>query len=152
MRDWLWLIGMLLIYAAVVVLVGVALHRVVDAAELRPGELELLARVVQSESTGEPAAGARAVAWTALNRLNAGTYGKTLTAVLRAPRQYAKPARPSNGPAYQRALQAAAQAVLGEGPFPATHFYRCSMARPPAWARRLPRVAVIGRHCFHRRR
>lgn len=149
-RYWLWIAITLLIYVACAVALGLILAETAEPAELRPGELELLARVVQSESTGEPAAGQRAIAWTALNRLEAGTYGRTLTAVLRAPRQYAKPARPSNGPAYRQALQAAAQAVLGEDQFPATHFYRCDMRRKPAWAKRLPRVAIIGSHCFHK--
>jgi len=124
------------------------------SAELRPGELEIMARIVQAEATGEPAAGARAVAWTMLNRLRADGYGKTLTRVVLAPYQYAKPAPlVDNSAAYLRALLATVQAVLGEGGDPgrgATHFVRCDHRPQPEWARVFVRTAEIGRHCFYR--
>jgi spore germination cell wall hydrolase CwlJ-like protein len=125
-----------------------------DAADLRPGELEIMARIVQAETTGEPAAGARAVAWTMLNRLRADGYGKTLTRVVLAPYQYAKPAPlVDNSAAYLRALLATVQAVLGEGGDPgrgATHFLRCDLRPQPEWARVFVRTAEIGQHCFYK--
>lgn len=115
-------------------------------------EISLLARVVQAESSGEPASGQRAVAWTAVNRLRAGIYGKTLSQVLQARRQYArpKPLKP-NSPAYQAALRAATMAVKGEGKDPglgATHFIRCDMKRRPAWTARFRFLTRISSHCF----
>jgi len=145
--------------AAVWILFGVLLVVIrcsapAAAAELRPGELEIMARIVQAETTGEPAAGARAVAWTMLNRLRADGYGKTLTKVILAPYQYAKPAPlVDHSTAYLRALLATVQAVLGEGGDPgrgATHFVRCDHRPQPGWARVFVRTAEIGQHCFYR--
>jgi spore germination cell wall hydrolase CwlJ-like protein len=125
-----------------------------DAAELRPGELEIMARIVQAETTGEPAAGARAVAWTMLNRLRSDGYGKTLTRIMLAPYQYAKPAPlVDSSTDYLRALLATVQAVLGEGGDPsngATHFLRCDLRPQPRWALEFERRAVHGNHCFYR--
>lgn len=125
-----------------------------DAAELRPGELEIMARIVQAETTGEPAAGARAVAWTMLNRLRADGYGKTLTKIMLAPYQYAKPAPlVDNSTAYLRALLATVQVVLGVGDDDsrgATHFLRCDLRPQPKWAQEFERRAVHGNHCFYR--
>ena len=124
------------------------------SAELRGGELEIFARVVQAESTGQPATGQRAVAWTVLNRLRSGGYGKTATRVLLAPYQYAKPAALNDaGQDYQRALLATLHAVLGIGDDPgrgATHFVRCDHRPQPEWARVFLRTAEIGQHCFYR--
>jgi spore germination cell wall hydrolase CwlJ-like protein len=126
------------------------------APQLVSPEISLLARVVQAESSGEPAVGQQAVAWTAVNRLKAGIYGKTLTRVLQARRQYArpKPLKP-NSPAYQAALRAALMAVKGVGGDPtrgSTHFVRCDMRRKPAWARKLTMTTRISQHCFFKSR
>lgn len=125
------------------------------AADLRPGELELLARVVAAEATGEPEAGARAVAWTAVNRLaEAPEYGRTLTAVLLRPHQYARPRPvPDTGEAYLRAMLASVRALLGEGGDPsagALYFFRRDLRPWPGWARRMEVRATIGRHVFLR--
>jgi len=122
--------------------------------ELRNGELSLLARVVQAESANQPMAGQRAVAWTAVNRLRAGTYGKTLSQVLLARHQYARP-KPLNStsPAYRTALMAALMATRGTLPDDsrgATHFHACAMKRRPAWAARLKPTIRISSHCFYR--
>lgn len=145
----LWvLIGLLMVF--------IHLTEPAEAADLRPGELEIMARIVQAESTGEPAAGARAVAWTMLNRLRADGYGKTLTRVILAPYQYAKPAPlVDNSTDYLRALLATVQAVLGDGGDPsngATHFLRCDLRPQPKWALEFERRAVHGAHCFYRER
>jgi spore germination cell wall hydrolase CwlJ-like protein len=148
-------------FAAIVALIAFiawgmwATVRPAAGGELRKGELELLSRIVQTEASGESAEGQRAVAWTSLNRLRAGIYGKTLTDVLRAPHQYAHPARVRDSPAYREALHAASQAVLGAMPDDSrgsTHFARCDVRPRPAWVRRFELRATHGAHCFYRRR
>jgi spore germination cell wall hydrolase CwlJ-like protein len=131
------------------------INRMPAAPQLAKGELSLLARVVQAEASNQPDPGKRAVAWTAINRLRAGIYGKTLTHVLQARRQYARP-RPLrvDSPAYQAALRAALMAVKGEGGDPsrsATHFIRCDMRRRPAWTARFTFTIKIASHCFYRK-
>jgi N-acetylmuramoyl-L-alanine amidase len=155
-REWLWLISGVLIYVLAATVIGMVLaHCAMAAPKLQRGELELLARVVQRESTGEPEAGQRAIAWTVLNRLEEPElYGRTITKVLSRRHQYAAPARLSAAsPAYLKALHATVAAVLGEGGDPSnrsTHFHRCAMRHPPAWARRLTPTVKLGAHCFYR--
>jgi N-acetylmuramoyl-L-alanine amidase len=126
------------------------------APHLAPGELSLLARVVQAEAANQPFRGQEAVARTAVNRLRAGGYGKTLTEVLQRPYQYArpKPRRPDS-PAYRTALMAALMAVKGGGEDvsrSATHFIRCDMKRRPAWTRKMTMTTRISAHCFFKLR
>ena len=133
----------------------VAFHAL--GAELRRGELDLLARVVAREATGEPAAGAKAVAWTVLNRLREPeVYGKTVTLVLKRPYQYAAPAPlADNSTAYLSAMLATVEAVLGVGGDPSlgsTHFARCDVRPRPVWMRTFERRVVHGSHCFFRKR
>lgn len=153
--DWFWIIAGVIAYVLAAAAIGLMLAKCAVAAPLQRGELEIMARVVQAESTGEPEAGQRAVAWTMINRLRQPeTYGRTLTKVILRPYQYAKPLPLSdNSAAYLKALLATVKALLGEGGDPsagATHFLRCDMSRPPAWTRRLTRVAKIGAHCFYK--
>lgn len=152
--------GWLLVAVSVVALAAgfvLGAMSIARGAELQRGELDMLARVVQAEATGEPEAGARAVAWTVLNRLRQpDTYGKTVTRIIFAPYQYAKPVPLNdNSQAYLKALLATVQAVLGVGGDPSqgsTHFLRCDLRPQPAWARRFERRAVHGNHCFYRSR
>lgn len=159
--GWGWLLAALATcaLAAAGILILMALFRPVGAAELvrlRPGEIDLLTKVVAAESTGEPEQGQRAVAWVAINRMQDApeTFGKTLTRVLLAPSQFARPVPiADNSPSYLRAMLATLRAVLGEGGDPsggALYFCRCDMKPMPAWSRQFQRTAVIGRHCFFR--
>ena len=138
-----------------------ALLRPAAAADLRlpaapqsAKEISLLARVVQAEASNQPTAGMRAVAWTVVNRLRQPEiYGRTITSVLQARHQYArpKPLRP-NSPAYLAALAATVQVLRGEGKDDSkgsTHFARCDMRPAPHWVRAMKRRAVIGKHCFY---
>jgi N-acetylmuramoyl-L-alanine amidase len=154
-RQALWVVVGILAYVLASVAIGVLLAKCAGAADLRRGELEIMARIVQAESTGEPEAGQRAVAMTMLNRLHRPeVFGATLTKVLLAPYQYAKPVPLNdNSGAYLKALLATVKALLGEGGDPsqsATHFYLCSMRPAPGWARRMIKTAQIGSHCFYR--
>lgn len=160
MRQWLVFVLGFVLFVAVAVAFGLlaAVWNPSYGAErvrLQRGELEILARVVQAESTGEPAAGQRAVAWTVVNRMRRPeVYGPTVTRVVLAPYQYAKPVPLSdNSEAYLRALLATVQVLLGAVPDDsagATHFLRCDLPRPPRWAVRFQRTVRIGKHCFHR--
>lgn len=128
--------------------------RLPAAPQLASGELSLLARVVQAEAANQPVTGQRAVAWTAVNRLRAGGYGRTLTRVLLARHQYARPKRRDpNSSAYRTALMAALMAVRGESRDPSrssTHFCRCDMRPMPRWTRAMELRATIQDHCFFR--
>lgn len=124
-----------------------------DAVRLKPGELELMARVVAAEARGESDAGQRAIAWVALNRLDEPeTYGRTLTRVLLSPAQFAKPVPiADNSPAYWRAMHATTAALLGIGEDPSAgslYFFRTDMTPWPAWAKHMQTRAVIGKHTF----
>lgn len=117
-------------------------------------EISLLARVVQRESENQSVSGQRAVAWTVVNRLRQPEiYGRTITSVLQARHQYArpKPLRP-NSPSYQAALAVVTQVLRGEGKDDskgATHFHVCNMRHRPAWARRMTMTTRISSHCFY---
>ena len=156
-RAWLWFVAMFAAYFAAAIAIGLVLAHCAVAGELRRGELEIMARVVQRESTGEPALGQKAVAWTVLNRLKEPeTYGRTITHVLLRPYQYATPAPlDDKSPAYLRALHATLEALLGIGGDPtggSTHFARCDLKGKPDWMRTFERRAVLGKHCFFRQR
>jgi N-acetylmuramoyl-L-alanine amidase len=139
------------------VIIGAMVERASSAelVRLRPGEIDLLAKVVASEARGESDRGQRAIAWVALNRLDAAPeFGRSLTRVLLAPHQFAKPAPIADtSPAYWRAMHATTAALLGIGEDPSlgsTHFFRKDMRPWPAWARHLEQRIVIGRHVFLR--
>jgi N-acetylmuramoyl-L-alanine amidase len=147
---------LMLLAAATPPVAATELRSPAPQVDLQKGELSLLARVVQRESENQPAVGQRAVAWTAINRLCAGIYGKTLKSILLARHQYArpKPLRPDS-PAYQAALRAATMAVEGTLPDDSkgsTHFHACNMKRRPAWAARFTPTVKIASHCFYKRK
>lgn len=150
---------MAVVAIVVCVIIGAMTERASSAemVRLRPGEMDLLAKVVAAESRGESDDGQRAIAWVALNRLDdPETFGRTLTRVLLSPHQFAKPMPlADNSPAYQRAMLATLRAVLGEGEDPSlgsTFFFRKDMKPPPYWAKHLEMRIVIGNHVFLRER
>jgi N-acetylmuramoyl-L-alanine amidase len=154
--GWFVLVMVIVAIAACVVVIMMALMRPVGAAEmvrLKPGELELMAKVVAAESTGEPEVGQRAVAWTILNRLDEPeTFGRTVTKVLLSASQFARPAAlPDTSPAYWRAMLATVRVLLGDGDDPSlgsTHFFRTDMKPWPHWAKHMQVRATIGKHTF----
>lgn len=131
--------------------IGQASGLVRDGAE-QPGTV-LLARMAYSEARSDGVRGMTAVSHVALNRLKQPErFGRTLAAVLRAPRQFAVgPVRRSGDPDWQRALWVASGAMQGTLPDPtggATYFIRCDMKRKPAWTRRMVQTLHSGKHCF----
>jgi N-acetylmuramoyl-L-alanine amidase len=159
MRHWIVVALGVATFVAAAILIGLLMTlpypaQALERVRLQRGELEILARVVQAEATGEPAAGQRAVVWTVINRMKRpDVYGRTLTRVILAPYQYAKPVPlTDNAEAFLRALLASVQVLLGEVDDDSrggTHFYRCDMPRPPRWAKRFKRTVRLGQHCFH---
>lgn len=155
--DWRGALAFAAIVALIAFIVWGMWATVAGGAELQKGELSLMARVVQAEATGEPPAGARAIAWTVMNRLREPeTYGGTITKVLTRPYQYAKPAALNDTSVdFLRAMLATAQVLLGAVPdesLGSTHFARCDVRPRPPWMRTFERRAVIGDHCFFKRR
>lgn len=166
--GFLWLMACALaavtIIALLGVLAGLVTGRPAQAAELcRSADCHDLARMVWSESRGEPWVGQIAVAHVAINRLRVGTWGSTLSAVIRQPKQFSafnsragrqRLERLSDAdPAYRLAQLAAVLALAGEAPDPtagALYFHAASM-KPPAWSRRLAPLR-IGNHIFYRSR
>lgn len=153
--DWLLLTLAVCALAAAFVLGAMSMARGAELPRLRPGELELMARIVAAESTGEPEPGARAVAWTIINRLDEPeTFGSTVTKVILRPYQYAKPAAiRDNSPAYLKAMLATLKALLGEGGDPSlgsTHFARCDLSKPTKWMRVYELRVRISKHCFYK--
>lgn len=152
-----WLLAVLAIcaVAAAFVLGAMSVARGAEPPRLRPGEIDLLAKVVAAEARGEGAAGQRAIAWVAINRLDAAPeYGRTLTRVLLAPGQFAKPVPiADNSPAYLKAMLATVQVLLGtvdDDSRGSLYFFRTDMKPWPGWARHMQVRAVIGRHTFLR--
>lgn len=159
--DWLLLTLAICALAAAFVLGAMSVARGAELPSakqslvrgLRPGEIDLLTKVVAAEARGESEAGQRAIAWVAINRLDAAPeYGSTLTRVLLAPGQFARPVPiADNSEAYMRAMLATLKAVLGEGPDPSRgslYFFRTDMTPWPGWARHMQVRAAIGRHTF----
>lgn len=134
--------------------IGQASGLVRDGADLRRGELELLARVAYSEARSDGVRGMTAVSHVALNRLKQPErFGRTLEAVLRAPRQFALRSVRRADPSWPLALRVAAGAVdgtLSDKTGGATFFFVCDMRRPPAWAAKLTPTGRVGRHCFRK--
>lgn len=117
-------------------------------------EFECLARAVYWESKGERLEGQLAVAEVILNRVEAGRFGGSICAVVKAPGQFgfvrggAIP-KPADARAFEvaRAIARIAREelwrpVVGE----ATHFHATRVK--PGW--RLTRVAQVGNHVFYR--
>ncbi len=129
-----------------------------------PADIDALTRMTVGEAQGEPDAGQAAVVHVALNRLAAGTYGKSLAAVIAAPGQFESADTPASAyyttspqtPAYKKAASIVQGVLAGQIPDPtngATNFFapvaQQAMGRAaPQWANGQP-TAVIGGHQFY---
>jgi spore germination cell wall hydrolase CwlJ-like protein len=165
----LWLTACVL--AAVLIATGLGVlaglitgHPAYGAELCRSTGCHDLARVVWSESRGESWQGQLAVAAVVKNRLEAGDWGSTISAVIRQPKQFSafntaagrrRLERLSDSdPAYRLAQIAALLTLAGAVPDPthgAVYFFSAGMKTPPSWARGLPRQR-IGNHIFLRKR
>lgn len=118
-------------------------------------ELELLARLVHSESAGEPYRGQVAVAATVLNRVRDPRYPNTIAGVIyqviNGIYQYS-PVQDGriNLPPSQTSYAAAREALAGSDPsLGANGFYNPAKTRNQ-WVRQQPVTVVIGNHVFFR--
>lgn len=123
--------------------------------------LGCLAAAVYYEARSEPEAGQRAVAQVVLNRVQHPRYPKSVCGVVLQGFtrgigcQFTficdgSAARPPRGPAWERAVAIASDALSGRG-VPelgnATHYHSLSVS--PAWAREMVQVAQLGAHAFY---
>jgi len=118
----------------------------------RDGSLDLLARVVAAEATGEPFAGQVAVAAVILNRVRHPQFPNTLSGVIYQPHAFESV---SNGLIWRRtpsaeAYRAAEQALNGWDPsWGALYFWNPSKPVSPwVWTRQI--IVRIGNHVFAR--
>ncbi len=131
-----------------------ALHKTTQTQRFSPKDLELLARLVQAESEGEPFNGKVAVAATVLNRVQSSCYPNTIPGVIYQKEhgyQYC-PVRNStiNRPAGDAARKAVQEALRGKDPTSGgLSFYNPHMAAN-AWIRNRPVQTRIGNHVFVR--
>ena len=127
--------------------------RVMDAGSIGD-EAHCLAIAVYFESKGEPLDGQLAVAQVIVNRMEDGRFGRSICAVVKAPRQFsfvkdgAIPT-PTNHNAWETAKAVALIAISGSWPEiapDATHFHATRVN--PGW--KLRRIATVGQHVFYR--
>ncbi|MBI2914321.1 MAG: carboxypeptidase regulatory-like domain-containing protein [Firmicutes bacterium] len=127
--------------------------------QMRPAfswsDIDLLARLVQSEAGAEPYLGQVAVAATVLNRVLSPLFPNTIPGVVyhvwNGYYQYEPVLRGTiNIPAGQRALDAAYDAIAGWDPsYGATGFFNPAKTNDQ-WVRSKPITTVIGNHVFFR--
>jgi len=114
------------------------------------GDQDTLARVVYGEARGQSEAAQQGVASVVLNRVRAGSFGSTISAVCLAPNQFtcmspslggsdytATMAVEAGDPTFDACLSLAAQAIAGTLPDDtggATYYYDTSIAQPSFWA------------------
>ncbi len=128
---------------------------------LAPDDLDTLARTVWGEARNQSDQGQQAVVSTVLNRVNAGTYGKSIHDVILAPKQFSAWNDPRklidvdpNSKEYKRAaanVQAAAADNAPDYSGGATHYYAPSgmpKGEPPSWIKDMTNTANIGGHKF----
>jgi N-acetylmuramoyl-L-alanine amidase len=156
-RRWDWQ-GALVFAAIVAIIAFIAWGILVTVRPATGAEMpaELLARMAYSEARSDGVRGMTAVSHVALNRLKwPERFGRTLSAVLRAPHQFkVGPVRSAADQHWRLALWVASGTMQGTLPDitgGATYFHRCNSKRKPAWAAKLTPTVRLGRHCFYRR-
>lgn len=125
----------------------------VDASRtsLTQAELDLLARLVYAESSGEPYLGKVAVAAVVLNRVDSPLFPNTVRGVVYERGQF-EPVM--NGRIYggytNEEMRAVREAVAGHDPTSGSLFFYNPWKVNHAWMASRPVVTVIGQHVFSR--
>ncbi len=125
------------------------------SAGISQSDVELLARLVSAESSGEPYAGQVAVAATILNRLNDPKYPRSIAGIVYQYTDGAYQYSPVmdgriNEPASNSAIAAVQDALNGWDPsYGATGFYNPAKTDNP-WVQSQPVTTTIGDHVFFR--
>ncbi len=112
-------------------------------------EIDLLARLVTAEATGEPFVGQVAVAAVVLNRVRSPLFPNSIAAVIYQPGQFCPVANGLiNRPASETALRAVRAALAGWDPTGGALFFfnPAKTSSPFMWSRTV--VAVYGNHWF----
>lgn len=131
-------------------------YRIQRRMALKRQDFQCLARNIYHEARGEPRVGKLAVAQITLNRVQAGTWGKSVCQVVYAPAQFSWTGQPSKrrakpqGPDWDESVRVA-QAFLGGERVrqleASTHFHSQSI-RPPGWTRQMRLAQQVGQHIF----
>lgn len=169
LRDWLYYLAVLAIYALLAILIGITIayscERPDPAAKpvvpLSRGELSMLARLAWAEARGEPNpyCSMLGVAAVVINRMrtNPQYFGATITQVIHRPNQFSvfgknDPNRrkmdkvDESNPVFTTALLAALSAASGIDPVHgSTYFYS---GRTPRWSHGMAVKAKIAGHTF----
>lgn len=115
-------------------------------------EIEMLQRLVEAESKGEPYVGKVAVAKVVLNRVANGSFPNSIQAVVNQPGQFDPVANGSiHGAATDETVQAVDEALTyGGNANGAVYFYNPAIADGQSWFNTLETIEVIGNHVFKR--
>jgi N-acetylmuramoyl-L-alanine amidase len=118
---------------------------------LRPGDLDILAHLVQAEAGGEPYAGKVAVAAVVINRIQSGRFPRTVYGVAFEPDAFECV---SNGwywnPPSRSAYAAALDALRGWDPSGGALFFFAPAKTANAFIWSRPIITQIGNHIFSR--
>jgi spore germination cell wall hydrolase CwlJ-like protein len=124
--------------------------------EVSQREFDCLARNIFYEAGIEDYDGKIAVAQITWNRVQNGTWGRTICRVVYAPRQFSwthmnKPE--PHGRLWQASREAARDFLNGTRVvgLQKSKYYHATYIRAPGWTRNLEEVAVIGQHQFYQR-
>lgn len=137
-----------------VLLTGSALYRKPMKIQLSASEFQCLAKNIFYEAGIENRAGKIAVAQVTWNRVQNGTWGKTVCKVVYAPRQFSwthqnKPA--PHGPLWRQSQQAARDFLGGVRVTGLDHskYYHAIWISAPSWTQPMQFTTVIGQHIFY---
>lgn len=122
-----------------------------DSMDLRPDELELLARLIYAEARGESLVGQIAVGSVVMNRVKSPNFPGDVESVIYQPRQFCPVSRGSfsrTSKFNEDNHEAASRAVAGEDPTNgALYFYHRTLVQD-TWIQSREVVADIGVHRF----
>lgn len=131
-------------------------YRVQQRIALKRQDFQCLARNIYHEARGEPRMGKLAVAQITLNRVQTGTWGKSVCQVVYAPSQFSWTGQPNKrrikpqGADWDESVRVAQAFLAGERVRrleASTHFHSQSI-RPPGWTRQMRLAQQVGQHIF----
>lgn len=125
--------------------------KVKAATNHKTNDVQLLAKLVRAEASGESYKGKVAVAAVVVNRLNSKKYPNTMKGVIYQPGQFS-PVRDGsiNKKPDNTSIKAAQQALNGSDPTGNALFFYNPKVSGASWLDRRPTTKVIGNHVFKR--
>ncbi len=117
---------------------------------VQPGDVDLLARLIEAEAQGEPFTGMVAVGAVVVNRVHSGLFANTVSGVVFEPWAFEAVA---NGLIWQRtpsaeAYRAARLALAGYDPTGGALYYWNPVTAVSPWVWSRPVITQIGQHVF----